>query len=189
MQMDQRSVEAVWKPSLSGAFSTTSLCAPAYHNLMPIPNTLKLLGALLLIASIALPMSSCTVTEEPDDKHVFVSPESKTSNDEIEYTYVLDYFDHGDPATWITLIVFSWPVLALAFLQWKRDGRAAMVIRGLEPLLLIGSLIWVEFISTFFADRREIGAYLAFCAIGIYAIGAIWSDVALYRNWKYERHS
>ena len=57
----------------------------------------------------------------------------------------------------------------------------------LEPLLLAGSIYMVHFISTFFADRRAVGAYLAFLALGIYAIATVWADVTLYRERKARR--
>ena len=36
-------------------------------------------------------------------------------------------------------------------------------------------------------DRREIGAYLAFLALGIYAVSTLWVDLALYREWRERR--
>ena len=154
---------------------------------MNITKAIKILAAVLLLVSIAFPMSSCTVTEEPDTIQESASPETITHSGETEFIYLLDHFDAGDPSTWVTLFVFTWPVWVLIILHLKRSGRVATATRLLEPALLIGSVIWVDFLSTFFADRRELGAYLAFSALGLYAIGTIWADLQIYRKWKNER--
>jgi hypothetical protein len=154
---------------------------------MRICNLLKLIGALMLLVSITLPMSSCTVTGESADNQVSISPETNAQSEKTRYKFLLEYFDAGDPATWVTIIAFGWPLLVLGILHWKTRGRITLATRVLEPVFLVGSLAWIEFIATFFADRIEIGAYLAFCAIAIYAFGMIYGDVLLYRAWQHER--
>lgn len=148
---------------------------------------LKIIGAVLLLLSMTLPMSSCTTSKENVGEQVSSTTDLNSADSETQYHYIIDNIDAADPSTWITLLVFVWPVLMLGLLQWKKTGRMSLLLRGLELLLIIGSLIWIEFIATFLTDRREIGAYLAHTAIVVYAIGAIWSDVGLYRNWKKQR--
>jgi hypothetical protein len=65
-----------------------------------------------------------------------------------------------------------------------------MAIGGLEPVLLAGSLLLINLSSTWFSVRREIGAYVAFTALGIYAIGTIWNyGLLLYQKWNHDRHT
>jgi hypothetical protein len=54
-------------------------------------------------------------------------------------------------------------------------------------LLIGGSILAVDFISTFLADSRATGAYLAFAALGLYAIATVWEDLIVYREWKAPR--
>jgi len=156
---------------------------------MKLAQTLKVIGAVLLLLSMTLPMSSCTETKEASSEQVTSAPQSNSPDSEKEYHYIVDNIDPKDPATWITFLAFVWPVIMLGMLQWKKSGRMALIFRGLELLLIIGSLIWIDFIATFLTDRREIGAYLAYAALGIYAIGAIRCDILLYRNWKNQTDS
>ena len=156
---------------------------------MKSARALKIIGAVLLLLSMTLPMSSCTKSKEQVAEQVSSTTQSYSANSETKYHYIIDNIDAADPATWITLLAFVWPVLMLGLLHWKKTGRISLVLRGLELLLIIGSLIWIEFIATFLTDRREIGAYLAHTAIVTYAVGAIWSDVVLFRNWKIKQRA
>ncbi|MCP4288315.1 MAG: hypothetical protein GY792_28460 [Gammaproteobacteria bacterium] len=151
---------------------------------------IKMVGALLLLLSITLPMSKCSY-------HVDSSGNRYPRGDKIpgnaiekwEKNYAFDEFEPLDPGSWTIVLVFTWPVLALGSLQWRPHGRVSWITRGLEPLLLAGSVYIVNFISTFFVERRDIGAYVAFIGLGIYAIGVIWSDISIYRNWKNGRRT
>jgi hypothetical protein len=110
----------------------------------------KLAGALLLLVSLALPMSTCSHYEDTEGSRVEIAP--------------------GD-----------------AILRRRKRGAVALGVRVLEPALIAGSIYMVHFLSTFLADRRAVGAYLAFLALSIYAIATVWTDVAVYREWKERR--
>ncbi len=151
---------------------------------MKLANALKVIGAVLLLLSITLPMSSCTETKEPVSEQVSPAAQINSQDSEVKYHYITDNIDLKDPGIWVTFFAFVWPILILGLLQWKKTGRAALIFRGIEILLIISSLIWIDFIATFLTDRREVGAYLAYLALAIYAVGAIRCDVLLYRNRK-----
>ncbi len=159
---------------------------------MTAAKAFKILGALLLLASITLPMATCTYYE--DSKGERINPLSFESIPDdtkkvVDPTYVLENFGLLYLESWISLLAFVWPVLVLIVLQWRPIGRVAVIIRGFEPLLLTGSFFFVEFVSTFLVDHRAIGAYLAFTALVLYSIGTLWSDIKLYKNWKNQRHT
>ena len=150
----------------------------------------KLLGALLLLVSLAFPMSTCSYYEDAEGKRIEVAQGETPPEGAVEVisrSYAFEDFHPLDPGDWVRALAFAWPILAIATLRLRKRGAIAMGVRVLEPALIAGSIFAVHFISTFFADRREIGAYLAFLGLGIYAISTIWVDVALYRKWRERR--
>ncbi len=159
---------------------------------MAVDKVLKMLGALLLLVSLMLPMATCTSYENEEGRQVSVDdienlPEGV--HKVVQSEYALEGFDPLNGEDWLTVLAFVWPVLTIAALWWKPRGRVAIAVRVLELLFLTGSYLFIDFISSFFVDDRAIGAYLAFLALGLYALGAIWSDVLLYRSWKTGRHT
>lgn len=150
----------------------------------------KLLGALLLLGSLAFPMSTCSHYEDAEGNVVEVAegetpPEGVT--EVINHAYVFEDFHPLEPGYWVRGLAFVWPALAVAILHQRRRGAIALGVRVFEPLLIAASIYAVHFISTFFADRRAAGAYLAFLALGIYAIATLWADIETYREWKERR--
>ncbi len=159
---------------------------------MTAAKSFKLLGALVLLASITLPMATCTHYENSKGERINLVTSEGIPEDAkkvVDSKYVFEKFKPLSPESWIILLAFIWPVLVLIALQWKQRGRVALVIRGFEPLLLAGSFFVVDFISTFWGDSRAIGAYLAFTALVFYAIGTLWCDIILYISWKNQRHT
>jgi hypothetical protein len=151
---------------------------------------LKLLGALLLLVSLAFPMSTCSHYEDAEGRRVRVAegeapPEGVRKV--ISEEYALEDFHPDDPGDWLRIFAFAWPLLAFGALRLRRRGRVALAIRIAEPLLIGGSILAVDFISTFLADSRATGAYLAFAALGLYAIATVWEDLIVYREWKAPR--
>ncbi len=147
-----------------------------------------------MLLSISLPMSTCTVSVQPnstiDSYSLSTSEDSKeNASTREEKIYVLNHFVASDPGSWISVLAFIWPLLLIGINSWKANGGVDLTIRFLEPFFLAGSLFVVDFASTFFADRREIGAYVAFLAIALYATGAVWSDISLYLKWKNEKRA
>lgn len=150
----------------------------------------KLIGAALLLASLAFPMATCSHYEDAEGRRVDVAPGATPPEgvkEVVSRTYALEDFDLRDPGDWVTTLAFAWPVLAIAILKRRERGAAALAVRVLEPALIAGSIYVVDFISTFLADGRAIGAYLAFLALGIYAAATAWVDVAMYREWRERR--
>jgi hypothetical protein len=150
----------------------------------------KLLGALLLLVSVAFPMSTCSHYENAEGKIVQVAegetpPEGVTKV--IDHDYAFETFHPLDPGDWVRVLAFAWPVLAVAILHRRKRGAIALGVRVFEPLLIAGSIYLVHFISTFLAERRATGAYLAFLALGIYSIATLWADIEVYREWKKRR--
>jgi hypothetical protein len=150
----------------------------------------KLIGALLLLVSLAFPMSTCSHYENAEGRRIEVAPGETPPEGAVEVvssTYAFEDFQPLNPGYWVRALAFAWPILAIATLRWRRRGAIATGVRALEPVLIAGSIYAVHFISSFFADRREIGAYLAFLALGIYAVSTLWVDLALYREWRERR--
>ncbi len=150
----------------------------------------KLLGALLLLVSVAFPMSTCSHYEDVDGRRIEVAPGETPPEGTVEVvsrSYAFEDFHPLDPGDWVRALAFTWPILAIATLRLRKRGAITLGVRVLEPPLIAGSIYAVHFISSFFADRREIGAYLAFLGLGIYAIATIWVDLAVYRKWREQR--
>lgn len=152
----------------------------------------KLVGALLLIVSLVFPMSTCSHYEDAEGnraKYTEGKTPPKDVREVVSYNYAFEDFDPTDPGDWVTAFAFVWPVVALVLLQLWKYGAIALGVRVLEPLLITGSIFVVDFISTFLADQRALGAYLAFLALAIYAVSTVWADVEVYRSWKQRRIS
>jgi hypothetical protein len=105
----------------------------------------------------------------------------------VSRSYAFEDFHPLDPGEWVKAFAFAWPLLAIAVLRWRKHGRVALGVRVLEPALIAGSAYAVHFISTFLADRRAVGAYLALLALGIYAVFTVQADLTLYREWRGRR--
>jgi len=153
---------------------------------------LKTLGAILLIGSLALPMSTCSHLENSAGERVF-KLNNNFKNEALKevnsFNYALEDFSVTDPEAWLTLFVFTWPLLAIMALSKYRQGRVSIAIRFFEPLFLTGSIFFVIFLSNFFTTRMAVGAYVAFLALGIYGIGTFWNDIFLYMQWKQKKVS
>ena len=151
---------------------------------------LKLVGALLLLASLTLPVSECTHYEASDGTPILVKEDEAPpagARRVVTYCYVLQSFEPADVDSWSTLFAFIWPIVAVAVLWRKSGGLMSRGVRVLEPLMLGWSFYVVDFISSFLTSGRAIGAHVAFLALAGYATGALWSDIRLVRDWKKKR--
>ena len=167
---------------------------------MPVDRALKVLGALLLLVALALPLSTCTHHVDAQGKSLDLVSRDEWPEDAkevVRYRYVLsglyplegqDYWTSVRATDLTLLLAFIWPVLALAVLHRKPLGPVAIAVRGLEVILVPASIGLINF-SASFLTTRAIGAYWAYCALGVYAIGAIWSDLTLYKGWRRERRT
>ena len=135
---------------------------------------LKLLGALMLLGSIALPMARGCASVDVQGR--LVHP----------YKYAFEHLDSADERFY-TLAIFGWPMVALGILAWRQRGYVSFGVRAAEPFLIVLSFVVINFISTFFTGGRALGAYVAFAGLGFYAVGALWSDVIVFREWRTAR--
>jgi hypothetical protein len=53
--------------------------------------------------------------------------------------------------------------------------------------LLVLSFLLVHLDASASADRLEVGYYLAMLALVLYAAGALWGDLAAFRQWRHTR--
>jgi hypothetical protein len=148
---------------------------------------LKLAGAVLLLVSLALPVSQCAHHEDAEGRPILVRegetpPEGAVKV--VQYSYVLSSFDPANSSDWGILAAYTWPVVVFGILVWKRRGIVSVGVRILEPLFLCWSLYVVDFISSFLTGGKAIGAYLSFVALAVYAIGALLADFTLFRQWR-----
>jgi len=133
---------------------------------MAAHNILKFIGALLLVICLTL----------PDWRF-----------------YSLDGY-----ALFVVLL-FTWPFLTLAALWRKPRGSFSLAVRILEVLLMAFSMIVIWFnteITVAFAEifgmapqEHEFGRDIVFAAVGLYGVGAIWSDVLSMQRWRMLRNS
>lgn len=152
--------------------------------------TLKVVGALLLLISLALPQSSCRHYEDAKAnrvEHKTGDPPPAGAHEVVRYNYAWESFEPVDPSTWLTVLAFVWPVLTLGLLLRPEKRRAALFLRLLEILLLAASFVVVDLSGGLFADRLEAGYYLAMLALVLYAAGTLWGDLAAFRQWRRTR--
>ncbi len=154
------------------------------------PTRLKLVAAVLLLASLALPMASCSRYEDAEGNRVRVAEGDEPPagvRRVVEHTYALEDFDPLELESWLVLAAFGWPLAALA-VRWRRPtGFATGAVRLLELPLVAGSFALIDFLATFLTERREIGAWVAFTALALYAAAAVWDDVRWWRGRRAAR--
>jgi hypothetical protein len=117
------------------------------------------------------------LTEISEDKHL--PPGVKAIK---TYQYFYQIFEPIDLISWLVLAGFTWPVFMVYALA-RLKGRARVACRCLQVPLLFGSVVALSF-ATMFSHRLEVGAYVAYTGIGVYGLGALWSDIGAFRQWK-----
>jgi hypothetical protein len=149
---------------------------------------LKICGGFLLMLSAALPLATCSHYEDPEGKHVNVKvgeTQAEGVREVVESHYVLGDTDLLDVGDWPIVLFFFWPVATLAALHFKPRGVVAMTVRGLELILVGCTFYWFNWVAFLYGyGHLASGAYLTLVAASVYAMGALWSDVLLYRNQK-----
>jgi hypothetical protein len=134
-----------------------------------MPKRVRIVGAMLLLASLALP-----IRIEPTNPLV-PAPDA--------YVYVLGLHDEE---SWLYLFILVWPTLALVVLHLKPRGPVATSIEIAEPPLLVFSYWYVTFTIL---DALGTGARLAAGAFVLYATGTVWSHLATLRDWYIRRRA
>ena len=150
-------------------------------------NRLKLIAAVLLLGSVALPQSTCAGYRAPDGRFVIEVPRNAAPGSyqpTVERHYAFDDVHLDDPASWLWPLVFLWPLPLLGLAARKHGPRVLRVLMVLEPLLVLASgfLIWTR--ASLF-DTPAAGAYVALGALALY-LGAYVVDL---RNTIRARHA
>ena len=147
---------------------------------------LKVVGAILLLVSLAFPMQQASHYYIDSDgvirPQAWGTPPGATALFESD-----QYALHpGSGENSLLALAFAWPVIAVAYWQWRKDV-IGIVLRSLEIVFLAGTFLLVYWVSTFTVltvTRVGAGGYLAFLGLGLYAVGALWADAIALRRWK-----
>jgi hypothetical protein len=127
---------------------------------------------LIVLASLALPQSTCVKYVSPSGETTFVAPQRARADEYqriAEHSYALDSFSASDAASWVLLVTFLWPTVFAGHALLRPPARSRRVLRWVEPLLLIGSVYVVWHLALF--ETRALGNYLALGGFGVYALG------------------
>ena len=142
----------------------------------------KILGAIVLAGSLALPVSTCTGYRSPDGKFVTWIPtgaDSAAYPRAVDRDYVLHDVYLVRPSTWFNLAVFVWPLPVVALTQRRRTARWRRWVWWLEPLLVAISG-WTVWLVANLLATPAIGAYVALGALGVYLSAwavELWREV------------
>jgi hypothetical protein len=151
---------------------------------------LKAAAAIILLTGLAFPLSTCTYYVDAEGRRIHLAqgqapPEG--ARKVVEREYALDDFHVSEAGSWELLFSFVWPALAAGVFLWRRRGRAQLVLRCLEPLLLAGSFALIDFRASFLTGARASGAYIAYAGLLLYGVAAAWDDVVMVRAWLARR--
>jgi len=137
---------------------------------------LKLAGALVLAASLFLPQYTCARLRGPDGMVTDTIPAGADSSAYKRYDqphYALEHFGPLNYETWITVTVFTWPLVFLAVRTRRRLKRTNRVLWWLEPILILASAYLIVAFSD--VGDRAYGAYLG-----------LWALLVLLGTWAWE---
>lgn len=146
------------------------------------PARFKLIAALLLVASLALPQYTCARFRAPDGGvWSQLPPGADTSQYQpfSERHYALENFSAANVVAWLTIVAFGWPLVVLGVRRRAGKGRMSAVLWWFEPLFAAGSGYFIFEFSGL--GTRAIGAYLGMGACLLY-LGA-WG-VELRARWR-----
>ena len=137
----------------------------------------KSIGALLLLVSLCLPISSC-------DTSSWSGPPTKTTSDSVvptrSYHYAWTPARWAEPESYVSLFSFVWPAGAVLLSPRIRSRRLRTALWLAEPLLLAGP-IYLLWVMTLFGDP-EIGAFVAALGVTLYAFAWIAETVREVRD-------
>ena len=130
---------------------------------------LKLIAAVLLLASLALPQYTCARFRAPDGGVWSQLPPGADTTQYKPFTerhYALENFGVLNVVTWLTVVTFGWPLVVLGVRRRAGKGRMSAVLWWLEPLLSAGSGYFIFSLSAL--GTRAIGAYAGMGACLLY---------------------
>lgn len=147
---------------------------------------LKIAGALLLLASLGLPLSSCRVVSAPAPQDPPRASDPPPDAVEViwgdDHAYALDGCELSRPECWGISAGFTWPVLALGVTAWSRRRCVRGAIRVLEPILLMASLSLLVSFDPFLMGL-QVGFFVAVSGLALYALGALGAGISSLRAW------
>lgn len=149
---------------------------------------LKLIGAFLLLACFALPMTSCTTHENEAGKFVAVKPGEPIPPGVHSVTvrhYLLGAGSRvDDPWTWVELAFFIFPAAVVVHARKRPAARLTKIIWFLEPLLIAGVSLSIWLTSFLIPRHLEIGTYVALVGVCLYSLGWIVEVYSGLRSWQ-----
>jgi hypothetical protein len=128
---------------------------------------LKRAGAIILLLSLFLPMHSCTSFPTKS------TPAETAKSSEVarpRYFYAWTAEDAKDPSSYLVLLAFIWPAVAVCLgrIQVRRRyWRIALSL--LEAALSIGTA-WIIYGLGWAIGRAEAGAYMAVSGFALYLL-------------------
>jgi len=152
---------------------------------------LKVIGALLLVACFALPMTSCTSYEDTEGKPVIVFADGVPAPGVRSVTvrhYLWQELDAHDPESWLRVAVFLGPAAAVIFARRRPKSRARTALWVMEPVLLAGVVysLWSMTFLTFY--DADVGWYVASAGVATYFVGWLGEAYQRWRQWTRRRH-
>jgi hypothetical protein len=147
---------------------------------------LRLIAAVLLIASLSLPVSRCSYYADADGN--WVSGETAQQNpaavtEVVQYQYALER-SKSDSERWMTLTYFVVPLAMVLALLFVRHRAALLTLRYVEPLALAYSSLGVYGLILFGAAS---GGFIAVASLTLYGVAMLTIDAILVRTWWRER--
>lgn len=153
-------------------------------------STIKLIGAFLLLACFALPMTSCTTHENEAGKFVTVKPgEPLPPGVHVvhRHYYLLDELRVGGAWPWLANAGFVCPAAAVVYSRRHRDTQLSRVVWHLEPILIAWALFGIWYVSFLTVNELEVGTYVAIAGVVLYSLGWAAEAYSKLHNW-WRRH-
>ena len=144
---------------------------------------LKVISAVVLAASLALPISSCTRYVSPDGQAVGLfglGPPRPDSRAVSTYDYVLSSFSPRHPGNWALLFSYLWPLLVVAYRPRVDRPVLNRLLWWLQAPLLVGSVALIGFAASW--GSPALGAYVSGIALCGYAVTWLLTGVLDWRS-------
>ena len=132
---------------------------------------LRILAALIVVASAALPFYTCTSYVDEAGKSIEVEPGAPLppgARAEVEVHRPIERFDLLDSDSYFLMLAFLWPLAFVGIRAVVRSARGLGAVRVAELLLLLGSG-WMFYAQSSVGERAW-GAAVAFAGLALYAV-------------------
>ena len=135
--------------------------------------TLKRTAAVLILATLFMPLSKCTLTPPPEEKH---------QKPTVTISYA--YSGYKWPSLGIVAAVFAfvWPLLFSIFGNVERKALIRITINIVELLLCLGSGFMILMITL--GGELLYGAYIAVIAFTTYFVTTLIQLVSFVKKWR-----